>query len=398
MSARSLTLILGFIAFIALGLPDALLGIAWPFLRLDIHQPLQASGLIVLAGTLGAALSGFFSSWLGRRLGIGRLLALSCFLTGAALMGYTLAPNIGFIMLSAVVIGIAAGATDATVNGYVAKNFGDRLLQWLHASFGVGITIGPVVMTAILAYQMNWQLGYYMHAGAQWLLAVLFFLSAGVWLAGKKRSEQSFEEKHAADHHDTSMVKSLRDVRIWLGGALFFFYCGLEFSVGLWTFSLLTDVRGVSTAQAGIWVSLYWGMFTVGRIVMGFIANRFSAANMIVFGLILGAIGTLLLALTEHVYLNLVAIIAIGFAYAPLYPAMVSTTMNRVGVKHFNNAMGLQVTGASLGIATLPGLIGLIASSTSLSIYPWLLLVITAILASLTIIAVRLGSAKLIES
>lgn len=377
MTARSLTIVLGFIAFIALGLPDALLGIAWPFMRLELNRPLEASGIIVMAGTLGAALSGFISSWMSQRFGIGRLLALSCSLTGAALFAYAWVGEFWLIVLCAVVIGLAAGATDATVNGYVAKNFSERLMQWLHACFGIGITLGPLIMTAVLASQLPWQRGYQVHGAMQIALAILFFVTASIWIAGKKGAALSEDEKHEADHHSTTMVQSLKDVRVLLGMMIFFLYCGLEFSVGLWTFSLLTEVRGLSTAQAGIWVSVYWGMFTVGRIVMGFVTHRFSSHALIIFSIALSIFGTLVFALSDSVLANLIALVAIGFAYAPLYPAVVSTTMERVGAEHFNNAMGLQVTGASLGIVILPASIGLIAANTSLSVYPWCLLVIT---------------------
>lgn len=391
MSARSLTILLGFIAFIALGLPDALLGIAWPFMRLELDRPLEASGIIVMAGTLGAALSGFFSSWLGRRLGIGRLLALSCLLTGLALFGYATVMSFWFIVFFAVVIGVAAGATDATVNGYVAKNFDERLMQWLHASFGVGITIGPIIMTLILAQSLPWQRGYQVHGGMQLGLAILFLLTAGVWLAGKKQNALTDNEKHEADHHETPITESLKSWPVLLGMAIFFFYCGLEFSVGLWTFSLLTEVRGMSTAQAGAWVSVYWGMFTVGRIVMGFVTQRFSSHQMIVFGFVVSALGTLVFALSDSVMANLVALVAIGFAYAPMYPALMSTSMERIGAKHFNNAMGLQVSGASLGIVVLPATIGVIAAKTSLSVYPWCLLVITGFMLVSYAISIRHG-------
>jgi fucose permease len=381
MSPKVLVVGLAFIAFIALGLPDALLGIAWPFMRIDIKEPLEASGIIVMAGTMGAALSGLLSSWLGRRLGIGRLLALSCLMTGLALVGYSMFSNLWFIVGCAIVVGLAAGATDATVNGYVAKHFSERMMQWLHASFGVGVTIGPVVMTWILIKDSPWQLGYQFHAGLQIVLAVLFLITASLWLAVYKTESGEDAEKHVSDHHETPMVQSLKDVRVWLGMAIFFFYCGAEYSVGLWTFSLLTEMRGVSAGQAGIWVSVYWGMFTVGRIVMGFVANKFSSAQMINFGFVLSAIGALIFALSDNVYANLFALVAIGFAYAPVYPAVVSTTLKRVGAAHFSNAMGLQVTGASLGIALLPGAIGLIASRSSLAVYPWLLLLLTALMA-----------------
>jgi fucose permease len=206
---------------------------------------------------------------------------------------------------------------------------------------------------------------------------VLFFVTATLWLKVHETEQDPTTNQHVSDDHNTAMKTSLTNLRVWLGVAMFFFYCGLEFSVGLWTFSLLADVRGFSTAQAGVWVSVYWGMFTVGRIVMGGIAHKVSSSQMIVFGFVLSTIGALVFALSDHVYANLAALVAIGFAYAPMYPAMVSTTLKRVGAEHFNNAMGLQVTGASLGIAVLPGTIGVIASKTSLGIYPWLLLLIT---------------------
>lgn len=392
MPARSMTLLLGFIAFIALGLPDGLLGIAWPFMRQELGQPLAASGLLVMALTLGAALSGFFSSWLSKQLGIGRLLALSCLLTGMALLGYAFLPGFVLLIGCAVIIGLAAGATDATVNAYVAKNFSDRLMQWLHASFGVGITMGPLVMTLVLAMNSPWQVGYQVHALVQLVLAVLFFFTASIWVAGGKRQVGHKSNAHEADQHDTSMAQSLRRLPVWLGMAIFFLYCGLEISVGLWSFSLLTEVRSMSTAQAGIWVSLYWAMFTVGRVVMGFMTGRVSSHRLVQFGIALSVVGTLLFALSDAVMVNLIALVLIGFAYAPIYPAMVSTTLQRIGVQDFNNAMGLQVTGAALGIVVLPGSIGLIASQTSLSSYPWSLLVITALLWLVYQTAMRIAS------
>lgn len=380
MPTRTLTLILGFIAFIALGLPDGVLGIAWPFIRDQFDQPLEASGLLVMSSTLAAAFSGFFSSWLSRRLGIGRLLALSCLLTGSALIGFTLFPVFALLIGCSTVIGFAAGATDATVNAYVAKNFSDRLMQWLHASFGIGITLGPFMLTLVLARESQWQLGYQLHGVIQLLLAVLFFVTASLWIAGGKREVGEQEGRHEADHHDTGMADSLRRLPVWMGMAIFFLYCGLEISVGLWSFSLLTELRGMNTAQAGIWVTLYWAMFTVGRILMGFITGYLSSHRMVQAGIALSVIGTFIFALFETVSLNLLALMLIGFAYAPIYPAMVSTTMQRIGARDFNNAMGLQVTGAALGIVVVPASIGLIAGRTSLASYPWSLLVVTGLL------------------
>ena len=378
MSRRYLTLLLGFIAFIALGLPDGMLGVAWPFMREELEQPLEASGLLVMALTLSVAVSGFFSSWLSRQLGIGRLLALSCLLTGTALVGYALVPNFLVLIVCASVIGLAAGATDATVNGYVAKNFSDRVMQWLHASFGIGITLGPVTMTLVLAANGPWQLGYQIHAIIQLLLAVLFFVTAGLWIT--RPSEHRQVVTHDADQHVTPMPGSLSRLPVWLGMTAFFLYCGLEISVGLWSFSLLTDVRGLSAAQAGTWVSLYWAMFTVGRFAMGFITERVSSHRTVQLGIGLSVLATVLLALGASVWLSLLALALIGLAYGPIFPAMMSTTLQRVGARDFNNAMGLQISSAALGMMVLPGSIGLLASKTSLSTYPWALLAVTAVL------------------
>ncbi|WP_040557777.1 MFS transporter [Reinekea blandensis] len=378
MPRRYLTLILGFIAFIALGLPDGMLGVAWPFMREELGQPLEASGLLVMALTLSVAVSGFFSSWLSRRLGIGRLLALSCLLTGSALVGYALFPHFYLLIVCASVIGLAAGATDATVNGYVAKNFSDRVMQWLHASFGIGITLGPVTMTLVLAANGPWQLGYQIHAMVQLILAVLFFVTAGLWIT--RSDEHRQVAAHEADRHVTSMPSSLTRLPVWLGMMAFFLYCGLEISVGLWSFSLLTDVRGLSAAQAGTWVSLYWAMFTVGRFAMGFITGRVSSHRTVQLGISVSVLATVLLAVGGSVWLSLLALALIGLAYGPIFPAMMSTTLQRVGARDFNNAMGLQISSAALGMMVLPGSIGLLASKTTLNAYPWALLAVTGLL------------------
>lgn len=382
MNHRHLLLALAFIAFIALGLPDALLGIAWPFMREQLNQPLAASGYLVMATTIGAALSGVVSAWAGRTLGVGRLLALSCCLTGLGLLGYSVLPSIWLMVVCAVVIGIAAGATDATVNGFVARNFSNRLMQWLHASFGIGITLGPVAMTVILAQQGPWQLGYQFHSVLQFTLAALFLTTAGLWLVKLELDDKSPDQtpSPSSDVTPAQMRESLKQWPVWLGLAMFFCYCGLEFSVGLWSFSLLSDVRGLSTAQAGAWVSLYWAMFTVGRIVMGLISKQLTPQRMIKIGFVASVVGTLLFALFEQIWLNLIALVLLGLAYAPIYPALMSTTLKRVGRRHFDNAMGLQVSGASLGIMLIPTAIGFIAAETSLSAYPWLLLAVTLML------------------
>ncbi|MFQ3230131.1 MFS transporter [Reinekea sp.] len=368
---------LAFIAFSSLGLPDGLLGVAWPSIRSDFNQPLEASGWLMMFGTCGAALSGLFSAKLSRRLGMGKLLSACAGLTGLGLLGYTLAPSFIWFYICALVIGLSAGITDSTVNGFVAKHYSDRLMQWLHASFGLGITVGPLIMTAVLVSQKPWQLGYQISSGIQWLLVMVFLVTASLWVTGVKKTNQDGDvSSHAADQFMTTMNESIKTPSILLSIALFFLYCGLEVSVGLWVFSLLTEAREFNTGLAGTLVSVYWGMFTLGRIFVGIIANKVSNHRIIIVAIGLALVSVTLFALTRNTWTAIIAIAGIGLAFAPLYPSMVSDSMNRVGAKHFNNAMGLQVTGASLGMAFIPAGVGIIAAQTSLNTLPWVLLVI----------------------
>lgn len=370
-------ILLAFVAFSSLGLPDGLIGVAWPSIRADYGQPLEASGWLLMVGTCGGALSGLFSANLSRRLGMGKLLSACAGLTGLGLLGYTLAPSFIWFYIGALAIGLSAGITDSSINGFVAKHYSDRLMQWLHASFGLGITIGPLIMTAVLVAQKPWQLGYQISSGIQWLLVVVFLVTASLWVTGIKKSNQVGEAPiHAADHYTTTISESLKTPSILLSIALFFLYCGVEVSVGLWVFSLLTEARAISTGLAGTLVSVYWGMFTLGRIVVGIIANKVSNHRIVVIAVGLALASVTLFALTRNTWASIIAIAGIGLAFAPLYPTMVSDSMNRVGAKHFNNAMGLQVTGASLGIAFIPAGVGIVAAQTSLNTLPWVLLFI----------------------
>jgi fucose permease len=392
MNRKTLGLILlAFVAFSSLGLPDGLLGVAWPSMRADYSQPLEVSGWLLMFGTCGGALSGLFSPRLSRRLGMGKLMALCAGLTGFGLLGYTVAPSFIWFYGCSLVIGFSAGITDSSVNGFVAKHFSDRLMQWLHASFGLGITIGPLIMTAVLVSQKPWQLGYQISSGIQFGLVAVFFITAGLWLSGVKKVTDSGEPHiHVADQYQTTIVESLKTPGILLSMALFFIYCGLEYSVGLWTFSLLTEARGVSTGVAGTLVSLYWGMFTLGRIIVGTFANKVPYRSILNVAIGLAVISMALFAVSEQAWVAILAIAGIGFAYAPMYPSMVSDSMNRVGARHFNNAMGLQVTAASLGIAFIPASVGLIAANTSLNVVPWILLSLTGLFIVVYLAAKRL--------
>ncbi|MDQ8185154.1 MFS transporter [Pelagicoccus sp. SDUM812002] len=392
---RLLLIALSFVAFISLGLPDGLLGVAWPSMRYEFGRPLDALGPLLISNMIGYMLSSFFSGILSRRLGIGRLLAFSCAATGAALLGFTVAPSWWLVVAIGIVVGLGAGAIDAGLNTYVAKHHSERLMQWLHASFGVGITLGPLIMTAGLNLAETWRAGYWVVGGAQVTLGVCFLLTANRWESGTvaEATEQSALEDAGAEEavspaesyqvREASFWESLGDLSVWISMGLFFTYTGLEMTLGHWAYSLLTESRGVAGASAGLWVGVYWGMFTVGRMVAGVFAGLLGNHRLVLGSLGLALTGSLLFAWNPVGWLGLVAVGLIGFAFAPIFPGMVSGTHRRVGTKHLSNTMGMQIAAAGLGAACLPSLVGVLANRFSLEVVPVFLVVFVVVLGGL---------------
>ncbi len=392
---RLMLVALSFIAFISLGLPDGLLGVAWPSMRSGFDQPLDALGLLLVASTAGYMLSSFFSGAISRRLGIGRLLAVSCAATGLSLLGFTLVPHWWMVIGIGTVIGLGAGAIDAGLNTYVATHHSERLMQWLHASFGIGITMGPLIMTAGLNFTDTWRTGYWIVGTAQVALGIGFLLTAKLWEAPDEAPsipEPTLTDDggHVTTTQPTSgkspeatFKESLSTLPVWISMGLFFAYTGLELTLGLWAYSLLTESRGVGAASAGLWVGVYWGMFTVGRMVAGVFANHLGHHRLVVGSLALALVGSLLLAWNPITWLGLIAIGFIGFAFAPIFPGMVSGTRSRVGPAHVSNTMGMQIAAAGVGAASLPALAGVLADQFSLEVIPFFLMTFVLILSGL---------------
>ena len=382
-----------FIAFISLGLPDGLLGVAWPSIRADFKQPLDALGALVVATTAGYMFSSFFNGMLSRHLGIGRLLALSCLATGLALLGFTLVPFWFLMVALGLLLGLGAGAIDASLNGFVAEHYSERLMQWLHASFGVGITLGPLIMTTGLNLTGEWMPGYWLVAAAQLSLGLGFFVTARLWNQPTTQSptlgltedagkvSRIGETEAEPEVRSASLWVSLKYLPVWLSMLLFFCYTGLELTLGLWGYSLLTEARGITAAQAGIWIAVYWGMFTLGRVLAGLVANSLGNHCLVLGSLVLALLGGLLLWWNPLPGLGLAAVGVIGFGFAPIFPGLVSGTRQRVGRAHLANAMGMQIAAAGVGMACLPALAGLLADHWSLEVIPIFMLVFMLILA-----------------
>ena len=386
--------VMAYIAFIALGMPDGLLGVAWPSIRSDFSIPLDAVGMLLSAAVAGYMTSSFLSGPLVTRLGVGKVLSLSCAMTGAGLIGYTLVPEWWMMVVLGIFAGLGAGAIDAGLNTYVATHFGERLMQWLHASYGIGVTLGPVIMTYTLTMLNSWRIGYQIVGGFQLALAACFALTLGMW-DRKENSTGSGQPKRLTDYH-TSLGETLRQPKAWLSMLLFFLYVGAEVSLGTWTYSLLVESRGINPALAGLYTGSYWATFTIGRIVAGLYAKRVGVHKLVLGGLAGALLGAALLAWNPGEVTNLLAVALIGYSIAPIFPAFVSGTSQRVGERFAANTIGMQMTASGLGTVVIPSLMGILARKYSLEIIPLSMLVVFSGLTVLYVLAIK-SKAKIVD-
>jgi fucose permease len=381
--------LLAFAAFISLGMPNGLLGVAWPSMRGDFALPLDAMGMLLLAVTSGYLFSSFFSGQLVTRLGVGGTLAAACFATGGAMVGYTLVPVWGMVLVLGVLAGLGGGAIDGSLNTYVAANFSDGVMQWLHASFGLGVTLGPVIMTTALNQLDSWRAGYVTAGLAQVTLGVGFALTVGLWKAPARAASEkkADQEKQGMMSFRTPLTDTLRQSGTWLSVGLFFLFTGAQMTLGHWAYTLLTDSRGVPAQAAGLWAGGYWGMFTVGRILAGLFAGRIGLHRMLRFSLLFTVAGVLLLWWNPLAWVSLLGVALTGLAAAPIFPGLVSATSDRVGEKHTANTIGIQVSAAALGGAVMAGLAGTLAGQFGLEVIPPYLVVLNALLFGLYLLS-----------
>jgi len=324
-------------------------------------------GGLLFSTMLGYLVSSFFSGRILAKLGVGRLLAVSCAATGACLISYTLVPAWGLVVALGVIGGLGAGAIDAGINTYIAANHGESLMQWLHASFGVGVTLGPLIMTGALNLFHAWRVGYAVVGAAQLALATAFALTAARWKV--QRKPESDTETHLMDYK-TPLRETLRERGAWLSIFLFFIYTGIELTLGHWAYTLLTESRGIAPDLAGLWAGSYWATFTVGRVLAGIYARRIALRKLLTGSMLLALCGALLLWWNPMEWVSLAGVGLVGFAIAPIFPGLVSGTNGRVSARHTANTIGMQISAAGLGIAVLPGLAGAIAQRSSLEIIP----------------------------
>lgn len=375
---------LAYAAFISLGLPDGLTGVAWPSIRTTFGLPLDALGALISTTTIGYLLSSFSSGRLLARMGVGWLLVVSCLATAVSLLGYGLVPLWAGMVALGLLAGLGAGAIDAGLNTYAAEQFSPRTMNWLHASFGLGAATGPLLMSGVISAGLPWQLGYLIVGGAQLILATCFAVTRTQWQAHHEAAK--LEPVASAP-----MLATLRLPVAWLSILLFFLYTGLEITAGQWLYTLLTEARGMGPAVAGIWVSVFWGSLTVGRIFSGVIVERITVRQLLWLCLAGTVLGVALLWLNLAPCLALAGVALLGLALAPMFPSFMSLTPARMGPAHAANTVGFQVAAAMLGGAAMVGGFGILAARVGLEALGPFLLVAAVLLTGVFALLERSG-------
>lgn len=376
--SRPLLLALAYLSFISLGLPDGVLGVAWPAVRSSFNQPLDALAPLLVMSTLGYLLASFNCGRILTHMNVGVLLAWSCALTAMSLFGYALTPVWWFMIVCAALAGLGAGAIDTGLNAYAATHFSASAMNWLHAFYGIGATLGPAIMTSVLNAQQPWQWGYVIIGSAQFILAISFGATNKFWIDGNPAEAQRTHDSASTNARGVWHVPAM-----WFGLGAFFIYAAIESVAGAWAFSLFTQSRGVSVLAAGTWTSVYWGSLTAGRLLSGFVVPHVALPRLL-RGSVLGiALGATLLWLNLAELLSFLGLALIGFCCAPIFPSLVSTTPKRVGAALTAHAVGYQMTVAMLGLSFWPSVIGVLAENFSLEIMPPAVLVATLVLFAL---------------
>lgn len=373
----TLLLIVIYIAFIGLGIPDSLFGTAWPAIYKDFNVSVSYGGLITLIITLGTVLSSIFSSRLINKCGTGLVTAFSTFLTAISLLGFSFSSNILWICLCSLPLGIGAGAIDSGLNNYVALHYKAVHMNFLHCFYGIGVSLSPYLMSLALSDNNQWRIGYRTVFFIQLLITLVVFLSLPMW----KRVGEQKESQHSCLEAKTlkmsEMIKMPLVKAVWL---IFFCACGIEFTFGTWGSVFLIDTKGIKPDFAAKIVTFYYIGISVGRFLSGILSRKLSGRTLIYCGQTIIIISVLMLILPLSPIITGLFLFLIGLGIGPVFPNLIYLTPINFGEDISQSIMGSQMAAAYIGVMTIPSVFGLIADNLGANFLPFYVILLFVIM------------------
>ncbi|MBQ8305284.1 MAG: MFS transporter [Blautia sp.] len=366
-------LVIIYLAFISLGLPDSLLGSAWPVMHMEFGVPISYAGAVSMMIAAGTIISSLLSDRLTRRLGTGRVTAISVGMTAAALFGFSVSGTYWMLLLWAIPYGLGAGSVDAALNNYVALHYASRHMSWLHCFWGVGASVGPIIMGAAITGGMGWNSGYRIIGILQIILTAILVFSLPLW---KDRGKEKKDNGAAPlSLHQIIGIPGAKSIM-----ACFFCYCALEQTTGLWASTFLVLRWNVSAEQAATLAGLFFIGITTGRAISGFATFRFNDSQMVRIGQGIMLAGIIIMLLPISKTLAMIGIVAIGIGCAPVYPSLIHSTPDHFGADKSQAVIGLQMASAYLGTCLMPPLFGVVANALSVGLMPFYLLALLVLM------------------
>jgi len=358
-----------YLSFISLGLPDALLGAAWPNMYVDLHTSVSYAGIIFMIISAGTVVSSLLSDRLTYYLGTGKLTAISVGMTAAALFGFSMSDSFLILCLWAIPYGLGAGSVDASLNNYVALHYAGRHMSWLHCMWGVGATVGPYVMGYMLSGGHLWTSGYRIIAILQVGLTLILFLSLPLWK--ERNAENTAESGKPLSLGEVVCIPGVKEIMV-----TFFCYCALEQTTALWASSYLVLYKGIDSDTAAFFASMFFIGITIGRAVNGFLTLKLNDTKLIRMGQVIVATGIFAMLLPLGNAVSLAGFVLIGLGCAPIYPCVIHSTPENFGADRSQAVIGVQMASAYVGNIIMPPLFGVIADGISIRLFPWYLSVI----------------------
>lgn len=370
-----LLLIIIYLSFISLGLPDGLLGAAWPTMYPELGVSVSLAGGISIIVSLGTVCSSLMSERLTARLGTGKVTAISVAMTAVSIFGFSTCRSYWMMCLWAIPYGLGAGSVDASLNNYVAIHYSSRHMSWLHCMWGVGAAAGPYVMGYFLSGGGHWSEGYRTIGGIQVILTVILVLSLRLWKGDKEEQQGESSQTEPLSIAQALKIPGAKEIMV-----SFFCYCALEQTTALWASSYLAMEKGVAPETAAFYASMFFIGITIGRGLNGFLTMKCSDTQLIHLGFSIILVGIIAMFLPLGTTVSILGLVLIGLGCAPIYPCIIHSTPEHFGTEHSQAIIGIQMASANSGILLMPPLFGLLSNVLGLGLLPVYLLVILVVM------------------